>query len=171
MHSRRLRLCNSLSLTHLNFLDHLVFFFLIQLHYHCYCGLSCHIVNGGWGEWGAWSECAQTCGDGEYRTRIQQCNNPAPKNGGQYCSGRGAEAQDCGDLPPCPTEAPGSGDCGDDEDSICEVWYVVALVLAIFVHNDHDDINKYTRPVIFCLIVHYYCLAASLLTIWNITTA
>ena len=79
------------------------------------------IVNGGWGEWGAWSECDQTCGDFSTRHREHECNNPAPKNGGKDCIGSGVQAEDCGGLLPCPTEAPGSGDCGDDEDSICEV--------------------------------------------------
>ena len=79
------------------------------------------IVNGGWGDWRPFGECSQTCGDDSIRHRTRPCDNPAPKNGGNPCIGRGSEAQHCV-KPLCPKEAPGSGNCGDDEDSICEVW-------------------------------------------------
>ncbi|XP_072038771.1 coadhesin-like isoform X1 [Amphiura filiformis] len=76
-------------------------------------------VDGGWGEWGEYGECSETCGDLSQRTRMRECNNPAPRNGGLECMGIGVEAQGCDGLPPCPTQSPGSG-CSDDEDADCQ---------------------------------------------------
>ena len=46
--------------------------------------LSCFFtVNGNWGSWGSWKI---NSGTGQ-KTRTRPCNNPTPKNGGQYCVG------------------------------------------------------------------------------------
>ena len=44
-------------------------------------------LKGGWSNWGA---CSATCGGG---TQTRTCTNPAPANGGAYCSG--ASSQSC----------------------------------------------------------------------------
>lgn len=62
----------------------------------CYChsgsgysGPSCGIppppVDGGWGEWGAWTPCSTSCGGGE-RRRSRVCNAPEPEHNGLDCS-------------------------------------------------------------------------------------
>ncbi|XP_063684803.1 SCO-spondin-like [Bolinopsis microptera] len=53
-------------------------------------------VDGGWGEYGAWSECSDLCGGGT-QTRSRDCNNPAPANGGEACAGKDVETQSCND--------------------------------------------------------------------------
>ena len=60
------------------------------------------VINGGWGEWGDFSDCTATCGEGN-RTRARDCDNPAPLNGGLDCeteTEHGLETVACA-LPPC----------------------------------------------------------------------
>jgi len=49
-----------------------------------------------WGEWGAWSMCSSSCGDG-VQTRRRQCVNPSTGNtvGSQLCYGRDQEQKYC----------------------------------------------------------------------------
>ena len=51
-------------------------------------------VDGGWSDFGDWSECSADCGGGT-QTRTRTCTNPAPANGGAYCVGSATETQDC----------------------------------------------------------------------------
>ena len=51
-------------------------------------------VDGGWSEWGQFSECSETCGGG-YTTRTRQCNDPSPINGGEDCPGETFETAVC----------------------------------------------------------------------------
>ncbi|VDM32406.1 unnamed protein product [Hydatigera taeniaeformis] len=46
----------------------------------------CPRIAGGWGEWGAFSDCDATCGRGS-RRRIRLCNRPPPQGGGVPCQG------------------------------------------------------------------------------------
>ncbi|XP_071959244.1 A disintegrin and metalloproteinase with thrombospondin motifs 18-like isoform X2 [Antedon mediterranea] len=43
-------------------------------------------INGGWGNYGAFSECSRTCGGG-VRFQERECNNPDPQYGGKFCEG------------------------------------------------------------------------------------
>ena len=56
-------------------------------------------VDGGWSEFGNWSECSADCGGGE-QTRIKECNNPAPAHGGADCVGENFETRVC-NIDPC----------------------------------------------------------------------
>ena len=59
-------------------------------------------MNGGWGDFGAWGECPASCG-GAYRSRYRACNNPAPVNGGEDCTGSNTETEICNPNP-CPSK-------------------------------------------------------------------
>ncbi|TKS88049.1 SCO-spondin Precursor [Collichthys lucidus] len=53
----------------------------------------CH-VDGGWSQWGAWTDCSLPCGGGvKFRTR--QCDNPSPQSGGRGCLGIAEQQKDC----------------------------------------------------------------------------
>ncbi|KAJ8046309.1 Hemicentin-1 [Holothuria leucospilota] len=56
-------------------------------------------VDGGWSDYGEWSECSQTCEEG-IQTRIRTCTNPTPQYGGLECEGDDRETQICGNR--CP---------------------------------------------------------------------
>ncbi|KAL8587178.1 hypothetical protein ACOMHN_013265 [Nucella lapillus] len=56
-------------------------------------------VNGEWSQWGAWSACSASCGDGS-RQRIRTCNNPSRNACGQDCVGDDLQTAKC-DLRPC----------------------------------------------------------------------
>jgi len=61
-------------------------------------------INGGYGDWSAFSKCTKTCGGGlHYKHRC--CINPYPKHGGDDCSELGApvEADVCNTMP-CPID-------------------------------------------------------------------
>ena len=51
-------------------------------------------VDGGWSNFGDWSECSAEC-DGGFQPRTRLCNNPAPGNGGAYCDGVNFGIQAC----------------------------------------------------------------------------
>ncbi|KAL5265386.1 hypothetical protein ACHWQZ_G006189 [Mnemiopsis leidyi] len=52
------------------------------------------VVDGGFSDFGDWSECSQFCGEGT-QTRTRTCTNPAPSNGGADCEGETSETQTC----------------------------------------------------------------------------
>ena len=52
------------------------------------------VTHGNWGTWSTYSTCSTTCGAGSQR-RSRKCNNPAPSNGGRYCSGLGNQYKKC----------------------------------------------------------------------------
>jgi len=73
-------------------------------------------VDGGWGEWSAWSECKTSCGavaasdealNDSQQTRSRQCDQPRPTNGGQDCVGPPTESIPCPSTP-CPGILPSS---------------------------------------------------------------
>ncbi|KAI8485010.1 hypothetical protein Bbelb_372560 [Branchiostoma belcheri] len=68
----------------------------------CDTGVSCP-VDGGWSDWGPWSNCSLTCGVGR-ETRDRTCTNPAPENGGADCDGPGQETQACDTGVSCPVD-------------------------------------------------------------------
>ena len=59
-------------------------------------------VNGGWTNFGSWSECTKTCGTGT-QSRNRTCTNPAPQYGGADCTGDAEESRDC-NTQPCPSK-------------------------------------------------------------------
>ncbi|XP_048524385.1 A disintegrin and metalloproteinase with thrombospondin motifs 12 isoform X1 [Dendroctonus ponderosae] len=61
-------------------------------------------VNGGWGDFGAWSECTRSCGGG-ISSSERECNNPVPSNRGRFCIGERRKLKIC-NPGPCPENAP-----------------------------------------------------------------
>lgn len=53
----------------------------------------CH-VDGGWSQWGAWTDCSLPCGGG-VKFRRRQCDNPSPQSGGRGCLGVSEQQKDC----------------------------------------------------------------------------
>ncbi|KAL1506610.1 hypothetical protein ABEB36_005939 [Hypothenemus hampei] len=61
-------------------------------------------INGGWGEWGPWTDCSRSCGGGvSYSER--NCDNPVPANKGRYCLGERRKIKIC-NTDPCPDDEP-----------------------------------------------------------------
>ena len=58
------------------------------------------IVNGGWGDYGAFGDCTKTCGTGT-KTKSRVCNNPVPAHGGDNCVGSADATESC-NTNPCP---------------------------------------------------------------------
>jgi len=60
------------------------------------CGGSCPdcVVDGGWGDYGEWSDCSAACGFGTMvATRV--CDSPVPTAGGKMCDGAATLQKDC----------------------------------------------------------------------------
>ncbi|XP_061197855.1 SCO-spondin-like isoform X2 [Saccostrea echinata] len=51
-------------------------------------------IDGGFSEWGVWSECSVTCGGGT-TIRRRFCSNPTPQYGGKLCLGSSNETRVC----------------------------------------------------------------------------
>ena len=60
-------------------------------------------MDGSWSQWGDWSECSKTCGNGE-KKRVRKCDNPRPQHGGKLCVGDEQEVQAC-EKKKCPGES------------------------------------------------------------------
>ena len=58
------------------------------------CNLQACAKDGGWGSWSSYSPCSRTCGGGE-KERTRQCDNPAPSDGGEECSGESNQIESC----------------------------------------------------------------------------
>ena len=60
-------------------------------------------VDGGWSEYGGWSNCSAECGGSGTKTRTRTCTNPAPAFEGLDCDGDDSDTQSCNNAP-CPGE-------------------------------------------------------------------
>ena len=80
---------------------------IFELHY---CNTKRCPIDGGWSDFGAWSECSADC-EGGTQTRTRACTNPAPANGGAKCEGSATETQEC-NTQGCPVNG-GWSDFGD----------------------------------------------------------
>ena len=61
-------------------------------HFHNHSHIC--LVNGNWGIWLPYSPCSVTCGRGT-RSRMRECDSPAPSNGGAACVGEAIETSPC----------------------------------------------------------------------------
>ena len=51
-------------------------------------------VHGQYSEWGTWSNCSVSCGEG-IQSRDRECDSPAPSSNGLMCSGNPEEKMTC----------------------------------------------------------------------------
>ncbi|XP_045211451.2 thrombospondin-2-like [Mercenaria mercenaria] len=58
-------------------------------------------VDGKFGDWSSWTRCPFSCGRDGIQHRFRHCNNPAPQNGGNLCSGARIDTQFCHNAPCC----------------------------------------------------------------------
>ncbi|CAK8693253.1 unnamed protein product [Clavelina lepadiformis] len=58
-------------------------------------------VDGRWGGWSPFGSCSRSCGGGIMMS-SRQCNNPAPRHGGKYCTGSRLQFRSC-NIERCPT--------------------------------------------------------------------
>ena len=58
------------------------------------------LVDGGFTEWGDWTECSVKCGGGGVQTSTRSCTNPKPRFKGKKCEGSTTKTRPCG-LQPC----------------------------------------------------------------------
>ncbi|CAB3359030.1 Hypothetical predicted protein [Cloeon dipterum] len=61
-------------------------------------------VDGGWGEWRAFTECSRSCGGG-VATSERDCDHPKPAHGGLYCTGARKRYRVC-NTKSCPRTEP-----------------------------------------------------------------
>ncbi|XP_064200825.1 A disintegrin and metalloproteinase with thrombospondin motifs 20 isoform X1 [Anguilla rostrata] len=59
-------------------------------------------IHGEWGPWGPYTACSRSCGGGT-RSTARDCNQPEPRNGGQFCVGRRMKFRSC-NTEPCPRD-------------------------------------------------------------------
>ena len=59
-------------------------------------------VDGGYSDFGDWSECSAEC-EGGTQTRTRTCTNPSPDHGGADCVGDSSETRTC-NTHPCPSK-------------------------------------------------------------------
>ncbi|XP_069465362.1 hemicentin-2 isoform X1 [Ambystoma mexicanum] len=64
------------------------------------CQLAPCPVDGVWTNWGSWSSCSASCGQGQ-RQRTRSCFDPPPQYGGKTCRGQNLETAACQEGP-CP---------------------------------------------------------------------
>ena len=50
--------------------------------------------NGGWSEWGNWTECSVSC-EGGTRMRSRVCDNPTTEGSGADCVGDDTDTEQC----------------------------------------------------------------------------
>ncbi|XP_074635197.1 uncharacterized protein LOC141893713 isoform X1 [Acropora palmata] len=71
-------------------------------------------IDGHWGRWSSWSSCSQTCDNGNQQ-RSRKCDDPPPKNAGNFCYGDAQEQRGC-IVRRCGL---GPDDCDFDYDEFC----------------------------------------------------
>ena len=59
-------------------------------------------MDGEYTQWGAFTPCTTSCGNG-IQTRSRNCTDPAPLHGGKYCDGSSKHQQQC-KLMECPID-------------------------------------------------------------------
>jgi len=60
----------------------------------CFASVRVVSVNGGWSQWGEWSDCSTTCDLG-VKSRQRTCTDPVPQENGQPCNGSDEDAAEC----------------------------------------------------------------------------
>ncbi|KAE9553447.1 hypothetical protein FO519_003319, partial [Halicephalobus sp. NKZ332] len=53
-----------------------------------------HKIDGNWANWGSWTTCSSSCGDGVQK-RVRTCTEPPPNEKGKFCEGQSVETKSC----------------------------------------------------------------------------
>ncbi|XP_019645297.1 PREDICTED: receptor-type tyrosine-protein phosphatase U-like [Branchiostoma belcheri] len=102
-------------------------------------------VDGGWSEWGDWSSCSVSCGEGNM-TRTRTCDNPSPAYGGRDCEGTASETQTCPGLSACSTGPSVGLIAGAAGGSVAVILVLVAVVIFFFWRRRHGKEGSTRTP-------------------------
>ncbi|XP_070564049.1 uncharacterized protein [Ptychodera flava] len=84
------------------------------------------VVDGGWTDWYATSDCSETCDEG-VQTVQRDCTNPIPANGGQFCAGDNVNQVTCNNGP-CPENTSADEHIDDTNKPGVSSWLLPTLL-------------------------------------------
>lgn len=107
------------------------------------------VVDGGWGPWGRWGGCSRSCGGGVRRSE-RRCDQPAPANGGQYCTGSHVKHRSCS-LEPCPDPHKDfrAEQCAKFDGSTFNLTGLTPGMLLCFIKNKEEELEMIVVVRIF----------------------
>lgn len=129
------------------------------------CSLrNCPETNGGWSTWSEWTHCSATCNTG-MKTRLRDCDNPAPSSGGTHCKGSPYDVKHC-IIKSCPRKL-SAFSASQPSDGYCHYfknWFnFVDFCYLSFNHVDLNDGYRYNNGNFTCLYPGLYYFEAYLL--------
>lgn len=104
------------------------------------CNTGACPIDGGWTDWGPWSNCSASCGGG-VQTATRTCSNPVSRNGGADCQGPDTITAPC-NTQACSGTSRFVGSPSDDNDgSVAVLWIMILIMIiavAVFISMGYD---------------------------------